>query len=325
MANDIDIKGSITRDELEAASAKLVLRINKVVETAMNQAGLSAGDLHFVELFGGGTRVPRIQQSLQELLGRETLDKHLNSDEAAAVGAAFIAATQSSQMKGKEFKLKNATQSGVEVIYSIPNTGKTDKLYNTTSRFGTKRVIKLNTTEEFDVILAYQGLSDLPLEGTSHNLGTFRFSNLPTAETVVNMTGEPLVKVRIHLTDSGLVEMLGAEANVTYMGQREVKVPRPLPDDYVEEFEEVETDAPTIRKLSLDLVPRLLVKYPIVAHRGADCLDHPKNGNLIQCPRYLWARASRHPYLEIFEYVVSRLHHVFVYSDGERFARWVAN
>lgn len=67
-----------------------------------------------------------------------------------------------------------------------------------------------------------------------------------------------------------------------------------------------------------------------MAHRGADCLErldvnHPRNGNLIQCPRYLWARASRHPYLEIFEYVASKLHHDFVYSDAERFTpkmRW---
>lgn len=71
-----------------------------------------------------------------------------------------------------------------------------------------------------------------------------------------------------------------------------------------------------------------------MAHRGADFLEllgvnHPKNGNLIQCPPDTsWARASGdrpHSYFEIFEYVASKLHHDFVFSDGKRLARSVEN
>jgi len=52
-----------------------------------------------VELLGGGIRVPRIQELLQEKLGKKELGVHLNGDEAMCFGSAFIATNSSASFK----------------------------------------------------------------------------------------------------------------------------------------------------------------------------------------------------------------------------------
>lgn len=47
-------------------------------------------DLDAVELIGGGTRIPRVQALLSEVLGGRGLDRHLDSDEAVVMGAGLV-------------------------------------------------------------------------------------------------------------------------------------------------------------------------------------------------------------------------------------------
>lgn len=47
-----------------------------------HRSGLKAEEVDYVELLGGGTRVPRLQAALTEVLGGRTLDRHLDADEA---------------------------------------------------------------------------------------------------------------------------------------------------------------------------------------------------------------------------------------------------
>ena len=52
-----------------------------------------------MEVIGGSIRVPLFQKTLREGLGRETLDMHMNGDEAVALGSAFRAANVSTAFK----------------------------------------------------------------------------------------------------------------------------------------------------------------------------------------------------------------------------------
>ncbi len=55
------------------------------VPCALNyRSGLNVSDLEYVELLGGGTRVPRLQTVLSEVLGGRTLDRHVDADEAVS-------------------------------------------------------------------------------------------------------------------------------------------------------------------------------------------------------------------------------------------------
>lgn len=64
------------------------------VEKCLNNAHMDKGTIHDVVLVGGSTRIPKVQQLLQDFFNGKELCKSINSDEAVAYGAAVQAATK---------------------------------------------------------------------------------------------------------------------------------------------------------------------------------------------------------------------------------------
>jgi molecular chaperone DnaK len=81
---------TITREKFEALVADLVARLVEPCETALEDAGLSREEIDEVILVGGMTRMPRIQEKVQEIFGRAPY-KGVNPDEVVASGAAIQA------------------------------------------------------------------------------------------------------------------------------------------------------------------------------------------------------------------------------------------
>jgi molecular chaperone DnaK len=81
---------AITREKFEALVADLVARLVEPCETALQDAGLSREEIDEVILVGGMTRMPRIQEKVQEIFGRAPY-KGVNPDEVVASGAAIQA------------------------------------------------------------------------------------------------------------------------------------------------------------------------------------------------------------------------------------------
>ncbi len=77
----------LTRAKLESLVEELVKSTIGPCRTALNDAGLKVGDINEVILVGGQTRMPKVQEVVQEFFGREPR-KDVNPDEAVAIGAA---------------------------------------------------------------------------------------------------------------------------------------------------------------------------------------------------------------------------------------------
>ncbi|MDR3370866.1 molecular chaperone DnaK [Rhodoferax sp.] len=78
----------LTRAKMESLVDELIERTIAPCRTAMKDAGVSAADIHDVILVGGMTRMPKVQEKVKELFGKEPR-KDVNPDEAVAVGAAI--------------------------------------------------------------------------------------------------------------------------------------------------------------------------------------------------------------------------------------------
>lgn len=81
----------VTRDELEQMSADLMERVAGPLERALASAKMSMEQVDHLIIVGAGTRMPKVQETLTKLTGRD-LGKNLNADEAAALGAVYRAA-----------------------------------------------------------------------------------------------------------------------------------------------------------------------------------------------------------------------------------------
>jgi molecular chaperone DnaK len=82
----LDIK--LTKAKFEQLSDELVKRTIAPCEAALKDAGLSRSDIDEVILVGGSTRIPRIQQVVEEFFGKKP-NRSVNPDEVVAVGAAI--------------------------------------------------------------------------------------------------------------------------------------------------------------------------------------------------------------------------------------------
>ncbi|MCL2647808.1 MAG: molecular chaperone DnaK [Phycisphaerales bacterium] len=89
---------SVTRSKFESLTAALSERCRQPVMKALQDAKLSANQVDEILLVGGSTRMPRIQQMVKEIFGKEG-NKSVNPDEAVAVGAAVQGGITTGEVK----------------------------------------------------------------------------------------------------------------------------------------------------------------------------------------------------------------------------------
>ena len=88
----------LTRAKLESLVEDLIKRSMEPCKMALKDAGLSMSDINDVILVGGQTRMPKVQEAVQALFGKEPR-KDVNPDEAVAAGAAIQAAVLAGDVK----------------------------------------------------------------------------------------------------------------------------------------------------------------------------------------------------------------------------------
>ncbi|MBS1271409.1 MAG: Chaperone protein DnaK [Candidatus Marinimicrobia bacterium] len=78
----------LTRAKFEQLVEDLIERTRKPCQSALNDAGVTAGDIDDVILVGGSTRIPAVQEIVKEIFGKDP-HKGVNPDEVVAIGAAI--------------------------------------------------------------------------------------------------------------------------------------------------------------------------------------------------------------------------------------------
>lgn len=105
--DDVDFRTSVTRSDFEEGAAEAFTRAVSPVKRVLQSTGLSVDDLDAVVPFGGASRTPRVQELLRKELGIAALNKSINSDEAAVMGTAFIAASMSSTFRVRKMDIED--------------------------------------------------------------------------------------------------------------------------------------------------------------------------------------------------------------------------
>ncbi|XP_019623229.1 PREDICTED: hypoxia up-regulated protein 1-like isoform X1 [Branchiostoma belcheri] len=183
---DIDFRTKVTRVELEEMCADLFDRVAGPVRMALKSADMTMGEIDQVIIFGGGTRVPKVQEALLKAVKKSELGKSVNADEAAAMGAVYQAAYLSKAYRVKKFVIKDAALYPIEVDFSRPIKNEDGSegvkvvrrtLFNRMNPFPQKKVMTFNKhTTDFEFHVNYGDLSFLPEE----EIKTFPSMNLTT-------------------------------------------------------------------------------------------------------------------------------------------------
>jgi len=230
--SDMDFSGQITRKEFEAMAASLMDRVANPIKEALTKAGVKLADLNTVIPFGGVSRIPRIQEVVQKATKRETLNKSINADEAAVLGAAFYGATMSSRFQVRRIDVFDVVpykvNSEISREVGVRKQGQRADLFPINSKVPSKKLMTVKRNDDFDVSVFMQGNEWL---ATPTLLGKFSIQGVAKVyDMLKNTTKEkaqqPKVALTFELDRSGLVNVQKTEVTLeeTTTVQKEVVI-----------------------------------------------------------------------------------------------------
>ncbi|XP_034887863.1 heat shock 70 kDa protein 17 [Populus alba] len=217
--DDRDFRSSITREKFEELCGDLWDRSLVPIKEVLKHSGLKVDEIYAVELIGGATRVPKLQAKLQEFLGKNELDKHLDADEAIVLGSSLHAANLSDGIKlNRKLGMVDGSSYGLVVELDGSDLQKDEStrqlLVPRMKKLPSKMFRSIIHKKDFEVSLAYE--SDLlPPTVTSPIFAQYAVSGLTDAsEKYSSRNLSSPIKANLHfsLSKSGILSLDRADA-----------------------------------------------------------------------------------------------------------------
>jgi molecular chaperone DnaK len=187
----------LTRAKFEALVDDLVQKTIEPCKRAIKDAGLSAAEINEVVLVGGMTRMPKVQEVVKQLFGKEP-HKGVNPDEVVAVGAAIQAGVLQGDVKDVLLLDVTPLSLGIETLGGVFT-----RLIDRNTTIPTKKSQVFSTAEDGQTavtIRVFQGEREMAADNKM--LGQFDLVGLPPAPR-----GIPQVEVTFDIDANGIVNV----------------------------------------------------------------------------------------------------------------------
>jgi molecular chaperone DnaK len=187
----------LTRAKLEALVDDLIQKTVAPCKAALKDAGLQPSDINEVVLVGGQTRMPKVQQTVQELFKREP-HKGVNPDEVVAIGAAIQAGVLQGDVKDVLLLDVTPLSLGIETLGGVMT-----KLIERNTTIPARRSQVFSTAEDNQTavtIRVFQGEREMATDNKL--LGQFDLVGIPPAPR-----GVPQIEVTFDIDANGIVNV----------------------------------------------------------------------------------------------------------------------
>lgn len=187
----------LSRAKFEQMVDELVERTRVPCESALNDAGVQPGDINEAILVGGSTRVPKVQELVKTMFGKEP-HKGVNPDEVVALGAAVQAGVLAGDVKDVLLLDVTPLSLGIETLGSV-----TTKLIERNTTIPTRKSEIFTTAADNQTSVEIHVLQgEREMANANRTLGRFQLVGIPPAPR-----GVPQVEVTFDIDANGIVNV----------------------------------------------------------------------------------------------------------------------
>ncbi|HIM41176.1 MAG TPA: molecular chaperone DnaK [Methylophaga aminisulfidivorans] len=216
----------LTRAKLESLVEDLISRSMEPCKMALKDAGLSTSEINDVILVGGQTRMPKVQEAVKEMFGKEPR-RDVNPDEAVAVGAAIQAAVLSGDVKDVLLLDVTPLSLGIETMGGVMT-----KLVEKNTTIPTKANQVFSTAEDNQPAVTIHVLQgEREMASANKSLGRFDLADIPPAPR-----GTPQIEVTFDIDANGILNVSAADKATGKKQSIVIKASSGLSDEEVEKM-----------------------------------------------------------------------------------------
>ena len=188
---------TMTRAKLEQIAAPIVEKIKKPIRNTIQDAGLKMGDIDKLILFGGMTKMPLVQRTVEEVVGRK-MERGVDPMECVAIGAAIQGAVLAGEIDDIVLLDVTPLSLGVETLGGVMT-----KIIDRNTTIPTKQTKIFSTAADMQTAVTINVLQGERAKAADNiSLGSFNLEGIPPAPK-----GVPQIEVTFDINADGVLNV----------------------------------------------------------------------------------------------------------------------